>query len=177
MPPSDSPDLRSQRLYGLPPVYSAAIKVLVLGSFPGKTSLAQQQYYAHPRNQFWPLVAAIWPQYALPESYAARCAWLVDRGVGLWDVYASCERVGSLDSAIRNPELNDFEALGKQCPHLKVFAHNGKQSFQHARELQKLSHVSAASLYLPSTSPANASWSFERKLAVWQEVMHQAHLL
>jgi len=81
------------------------------------------------------------------------------------DVYASCEREGSLDSAIRNAVVN--EIAGLQLPQLSAIAHNGGESFKHARHTRTLG---VAVVQLPSTSPANASWSFERKLAAWREV-------
>ncbi|MCU0942451.1 MAG: DNA-deoxyinosine glycosylase, partial [Hydrogenophaga sp.] len=89
-------------------------------------------------------------------------------GLGIWDVYASCEREGSLDTAIRDPALNDLAGLRIRCPHLQAIAHNGGESFRHAR------HTRALGLpvhRLPSTSPANAGWSFERKLQAWSEVL------
>jgi hypoxanthine-DNA glycosylase len=145
--------------------------LLILGSFPGAASLARQQYYAHPQNQFWRILQAIWPpslhEISL-DSYENRSKFLLARGLGVWDVYASCERVGSLDSAIRQPQVNDLAGLRQSCPQLKAIAHNGGESFKHAR------HTAALGLpvyKLPSTSPANASWSFERKLAAWREVV------
>ena len=88
--------------------------MLVLGSFPGATSLARQQYYAHPQNAFWKIFQAIWPSSAdniSAYSYENRINWLLGKGIGLWDVYASCEREGSLDSAIQLPQLNDLAEL------------------------------------------------------------------
>ena len=166
-----------QRLLGLAPIVSANTRLLVLGSFPGAASLASQQYYAHPQNQFWKILQAIWPAspyFAGLDSYEKRSDWLLARGLGVWDVYASCERQGSLDAAIRNAEVNDFAGLLNCCPHLQAIAHNGTESFKHAACV--LACLSAASVgvqvfKLPSTSPANASWSFERKLAAWREVM------
>src|SRR5690606_32376539 len=96
------------------------------------------------------------------------------QGVGLWDVYAACEREGSLDTAIRAGELNDFAWLAGQCPHLQAVAHNGGESFKHAR------HSAALGVpvhKLPSTSPANASWSFERKRQAWQAVFEATGLM
>ena len=154
----------------------ARTRLVILGSFPGAASLAAQQYYAHPQNKFWPLLAALWPQHPLPDrsDYAARCEWLLARGLGLWDVYDSCEREGSLDSAIRTPQVNDFAALRLRCPQLNAVAHNGGESFKHARKLEGL----GLQVYrLPSSSPANASWSWERKLTAWREVMQAAGLL
>ena len=161
-------------LQGLPPVVGAATRVLVLGSFPGAKSLQLQQYYAHPRNQLWPIAAALWPDVPQPSDYAARCDWLVARGLGLWDVYGACERQGSLDSAIRHAEVNDFAGLARQCPQLRAIAHNGGESFKHA---QYGAALGLPVYKLPSTSPANASWRFERKLAAWREVMAAAGLL
>jgi len=101
-------------------------------------------------------------------GYAERCEWLLALGVGLWDVYASCERQGSLDTAIRNGALNDFSALRAACPQLALVVHNGGESFRHHRHLLALG---VPVLRLPSTSPANASWSLESKAAAWQAAL------
>jgi len=165
------------RLTGLPPIVSSNTRLLVLGSFPSAASLARQQYYAHPQNQFWKILQAIWPsspRITSVSSYEIRSEWLLDRGLGVWDVYASCEREGSLDTAIRNPQINDFAGLARRCPQLKAIAHNGGESFKHA----KFTATLGLPVYkLPSTSPANASWSFERKLAAWHEVVAAVGLL
>ena len=170
-PPTPSPPL--VRLTGLGPVADARTVVLVLGSFPGVASLLAQQYYAHPHNQFWPVLQALWPQHPLPgrDDYAARCAWLLARGLGLWDVYAACEREGSLDARIRNAALNDFAALRARCPRLAAIAHNGGESFRHAKAVRAVLGDGLPSLRLPSTSPANASWRFERKCNAWAEAL------
>jgi TDG/mug DNA glycosylase family protein len=171
------------RLQGLAPVVGPDTRVLVLGSFPGAASLARQQYYAHPQNHFWRVLQAIWPEYPQPaaQDYAGRCAWLLARGLGLWDVYDSCERVGSLDAAIREPQVNDFAALRAHCPQLRRLAHNGAESFRHApAALAALDPSGGAPLQavkLPSTSPANAGWSFERKRQAWHEALAAAGLV
>ncbi len=155
-------------LQGLAPIVSSRTVVLVLGSFPGRRSLEMQQYYAHPRNQFWNILQAIWPSNALPlcaSSYQNRSNWLLERGLGLWDVYATCRREGSLDSAIRDAVPNDIAGL--QLPRLAAVAHNGGESFRHA---QRTVRPGVPVYRLPSTSPANAAWSFERKLGAWREV-------
>lgn len=164
------------RLTGLAPLVSADTRLLVLGSFPGAASLARQQYYGHPQNQFWRVLQAIWPSSPLDiraSSYQNKSDWLLARGLGLWDVYASCERQGSLDAAIRQPELNDFAGLMRQCPRLTAAAHHGGESFRHARHTAGLG---LAVFQLPSTSPANAAWTFERKRAAWHAVMVSAGL-
>ena len=167
----------ARRLAGLPPILGSQTRLLVLGSFPGGMSLARQQYYAHPQNHFWKILRALWPggDWDLStQNYEKRIDWLLGRGLGLWDVYAACEREGSLDTAIRHSEVNDFADLRRRCPQLRAIAHNGGESFRHAK------HTAALGLpvfKLPSTSPANASWSFERKLAAWREVVVAAGLL
>lgn len=163
-------------LTGLPPLVSSRTRLLVLGSFPGVASLRARQYYGHPQNHFWKILQAIWPDSPIgtgADSYKIRSEWLLSRGLGVWDVYATCEREGSLDSNIRNAAVNDFAELLRRCPQLEAIAHNGGESFKHAR------HTSSFGLpvyKLPSTSPANASWSFERKLAAWREVFEKHRL-
>ena len=166
-----------ERLLGLPPIISGNTRLLVLGSFPSVASLARQQYYAHPQNQFWKILQTIWPdspRLTSVDSYEKRSKWVLARGLGVWDVYAACERLGSLDAAIRNREVNDFASLVRRHPQLRGIAHNGGESFRHA----KYTALLGLPVYkLPSTSPANASWSFERKLAAWREVMAASELL
>lgn len=158
-------------LHGLPPLLDANTRLVVLGSFPGVASLRAQQYYGHPQNQFWKIMATLLSTNALDVlamPYAERAQWLLSRGVGLWDVYAVCEREGSLDANIQHAQPNDLQSLLTRCPKLKVIAHNGAESFKHA----KLTQTLGVPVYrLPSTSPANAGWSFERKLAAWRDVL------
>ena len=171
--PVTAPPTPAPRWQGLPPVASEHMVVLVLGSFPGVASLRAGQYYAHPHNQFWKILQALWPSHALPGDYAARCDWLLARGLGVWDVYASCEREGSLDTRIRNAQVNDFARLHGRCPRLAAIAHNGGESFKHARAVRASlgAHSAVESVRLPSTSPAHAAWSFDRKLNAWAALM------
>jgi hypoxanthine-DNA glycosylase len=155
---------------------SPATVVLVLGSFPSVRSLAQGRYYAHPQNHFWKILQAIWPSNPLPPPGAAsspeRAAWLLERGLGVWDVYGTCAREGSLDASIRDAVLNDFAGL--DVPRLAAVAHNGAESFRHAPRvvdaLSRAGHAVLPAYKLPSTSPAHAAWPFERKLDAWREV-------
>jgi hypoxanthine-DNA glycosylase len=156
---------------GLPPVIARHTRLIVLGSFPGEASLAAAQYYAHPRNQFWPIVAELLGLELQAMPYRRRLDALRARGVGLWDVYASCRRAGSLDSAIDDAQPNDLASLRRRAPQLQLVAHNGGES---ARSMKLTQALGVAVLRLPSTSPANASWSFERKLAAWRAAFSQA---
>ncbi|OGB71365.1 MAG: DNA-deoxyinosine glycosylase [Burkholderiales bacterium RIFOXYC12_FULL_65_23] len=159
--------LPSLRLHGLAPILDAYTRLIVLGSFPSRASLQAQRYYAHPQNQFWKILGALWGLPLQDMNYQERTDALRAHGLGVWDVYASCEREGSLDSAIVQPQLNDLAGLSSRCPRLQAIAHNGGESFKHARHTRAL----GLPVYrLPSTSPAHASWTFERKLAAWREV-------
>lgn len=154
-------------LQGLAPVLAPHTRLVVLGSFPGEASLAAQRYYAHPRNQFWPILSALWGVDLPAMPYPQRLEQVLQRGLGIWDVYASCRREGSLDSAIEAAVLNDLSSLRQRAPGLQAVAHNGGES---ARAMRVTRDLGVAVHRLPSTSPANASWSFERKLAAWRAV-------
>jgi len=160
-------------LVGLPPVVSPATRLLLLGSFPGAASLRAGQYYAHPRNQFWPLLGALLGEDLMGLDYPLRLQRLCARGLGLWDVYASCRREGSLDSAIRDAQFNDLAGLRQRLPSLRGIAHNGGES---ARAMRFTASFGLPVFRLPSTSPANASWSFERKQAAWAEALAACEL-
>lgn len=162
------------RLVGLAPICAPAARLLLLGSFPSVASLQAQQYYGHPRNQFWRILGTLWGQDLPAQAYAARVAAAHAHGLAIWDVYASCERAGSLDTAIRAARPNDLAALVSQLPDLQAIAHNGGES---ARSLRVTAALGLPVYRLPSTSPANASWSFERKLAAWREVFARHGLI
>ena len=157
-------------LEGLPPVLDAHTRLIVLGSFPGVASLQAQQYYGHPRNHFWPILAALWGTDLMAMSYGARLVEARRHGLGLWDVYASCRREGSLDSAIEHARLNDLSRLHRLAPALQAIVHNGGES---ARAMVHTRALGLPVLRLPSTSPANASWSFSRKLEAWRGAFHE----
>lgn len=162
------------RLEGLPPVIARHTRLVVLGSFPGVASLQAGQYYAHPRNHFWPILSALWGLDLVALPYPRRLAEIRARGLGLWDVYAACRREGSLDSAIEAAEPNDLASLTRRAPGLCGVAHNGGES---ARSMRRTRTLGLPVWRLPSSSPANASWSFERKRAAWAEVFAAAGLL
>lgn len=152
-------------LKGLPPIIDARARVLILGSFPSEASLAARQYYAHKQNQFWPILAAVLGVPLPQMDYAVKQAAVRSAGVAIWDVYAGCEREGSLDAAIREAVPNDFAQLKKSAPALRRICFNGRAAGRFIRELDALGYET---LILPSTSPANASWSFEKKLMAWR---------
>ncbi|MCC2973239.1 DNA-deoxyinosine glycosylase [Massilia sp. IC2-476] len=158
-------------LTGLAPVIAPGTRVLVLGSFPGAASLAAQRYYAHPRNQFWPLISAVIGEDLASLPYEERLPRLLAHRFGLWDVLAGCEREGSLDSAIRNPAANDFERLRALCPQLETVGFNGQASGKFAPQFAAAGY---RTVVLPSSSPAHMAMSFEQKLAVWRQLSEPA---
>ena len=162
---------------GFPPLAQPAARVLILGSMPGKASLTAGQYYAHPRNAFWPIFGELLGAY--PNlAYAERCQILTDQGIAVWDVLKSCRRPSSLDADIDKASIvaNDFAAFFAGHPHLKQVYFNGATadlSFRrHVAATLDLRHLHFQRL--PSTSPAHAAMSFQQKLAVWRIIT--AHL-
>ncbi len=166
--------MKAPLLEGLPPVIAPGTRLIVLGSFPGAASLRAQQYYGHPRNHFWPLLQALWGVPLVGRPYEERIEELKRRGLGLWDIYARCRREGSLDTAIEAAEVNDLASLRVLAPGLAHVAHNGGES---ARAMKQVASYGYAVWRLPSSSPANASWSFERKLAAWREAFAAAGII
>lgn len=152
-------------LQGLPPSVDEGVRLLVLGSFPGQASLAALAYYAHPRNAFWPIVSRLLGEDFTARPVAERAALLLRHGVGLWDVYARCRRDASADASIRDAELRPLAELLQSLPALQAVAHNGAAS---ARWAGFGDARGVAVWRLPSTSPAFAAWSFERKLEAWR---------
>jgi hypoxanthine-DNA glycosylase len=156
------------RLLGLAPVASREARLLVLGSFPGAASLAAQQYYAHPRNQFWRLLGALLGEPLADLEYADRAVRVLAHRVGIWDVLDACRRPGSLDADIRDPRPNDFVVLRRLAPRLARVLFNGGTAGRFARHFAAAGFGTAV---LPSSSPAHAGRSYEQKLALWRAAM------
>ncbi len=155
---------------GLAPIWREDARLLLLGSLPGDASLARARYYGHPRNGFWRLMGGV-TGIALPDmDYEARTAALTGAGVALWDVIAQAHRPGSLDSAIRDEQGNDLAGLISALPRLQAIAFNGgKAAKAGARALAGV-RPDIPRIALPSSSPAYAAMSFERKAAAWAEL-------
>jgi TDG/mug DNA glycosylase family protein len=156
--------------FGFPPVSSPSARVLVLGSLPGRLSLARGEYYANPRNSFWKLVAARIPD--LPSDYAGRVAVLIEHRVALWDVLAAATRSGSLDAAIAEDAIpNNLRAFFHVHPHIRLIGFNGataaKLYERHVMPTLNDAQRAIARDTLPSTSGAHASLSFANKAARW----------
>ena len=158
-------------LTGLPPSVGAECRVLVLGSMPGDASLQAARYYAHPRNRFWPLMAAL-GGFSADLPYEVRMQALHDAGVGLWDVIGQCERRGSLDASIvRGSEVANpvGDLLVAHRSIVAIVLNGGKAAEAFRRHVQpQLPQAHRPVMFaLPSTSPANAAFQHERLRAAW----------
>lgn len=144
----------------------ADTRLLILGSLPGDASLKAGQYYGHPRNAFWRLVGDVLGQDLPALPYEARLTALGEAGIGLWDVIAGAERRGSLDADIRRAETADLKRLIDSLPSLRAIAFNGATAARIGR--RSLAGVEGPALLdLPSSSPAYAALSPDRKSDAW----------
>jgi len=143
-------------------------EVLILGSFPSIKSFEDNFYYAHPQNQFWKLLAAVYEEDT-PKSIEEKSDFLTKHKIALWDMVKSCERENSLDSNLKNIQVNDIEGFLKKHPTIKKVCFTGKTS-------QKLydkyfSHLNIPTHYLPSPSPAYRAMKFDEKVEVYRGVL------
>jgi double-stranded uracil-DNA glycosylase len=158
-----------------PPIATRTARVLILGTMPGKVSLRERQYYAHPQNAFWPIVGGI-VGFDPSMPYPDRVALVQSAGIAVWDVLKSCIRENSLDSAIDPSSAvpNDFAAFLAEHPQIRRICFNGAKAealyIKQVRPLLEANHE-VHYLRLPSTSPANASWSIAAKMRAWQAIV------
>jgi len=154
--------------YSFSPISHPTATVLILGTMPGAQSLAFQQYYGHPRNAFWKIICNVL-ETPFTTDYEERKNILLENRIALWDVLEACVREGSLDSAIEQEVPNDFDSFLKAHPNIKYICFNGQKAAKYFKQ-----YVGVGDRYtlltLPSTSPANAGMSFEKKLMEWESI-------
>ncbi|WP_404419162.1 DNA-deoxyinosine glycosylase [Marinospirillum sp.] len=173
---SDSDAL--QPVNSFAPVEPTSCRLLILGSMPGKASLAATEYYAHPRNAFWPIMAELLG-FDPKADYRLRTQALQEAGIGLWDVMQSCLRPSSLDSDILETSIipNDFPGWFQRHPHTHTVLCNGGKAFQsyqrHVRPLLDEPFRQLPLYQLPSTSPAHASLTLQQKRLEWHKIMEE----
>ena len=153
-------------IHPIAPVYDSHSRILILGSFPSAASREAAFFYAHPQNRFWRVLGAVFGADA-PGDVPGKRAFLLAHGVALWDVCGECEVVGSSDASIIAVKPNDLSPIFRAAPIERVFT-NGKKA--HALYERHLAAKFGEDVCLPSTSPANASWSFERLVAEWKKI-------
>ncbi len=158
------------RSEGFPPVARGDARILILGSLPGDRSIAEQQYYAHPQNAFWKIMAEL---FGIEGDYATRCGQLCEHGIALWDVLQSSIRPGSMDAAIRldSAQANDFQTFFVDHPGVRTIGFNGRKAQQLFARFAHAGPSGVNQVLLPSTSPAYASMSFSAKLKAWRNAL------
>ena len=157
--------------HGFDPVYDARSRVLVLGSFPSVLSRANEFYYGNPQNRFWRVVAAC-EGCDVPATIAEKRAFLLERGIALWDVIAECDIKGSSDASIKNVMENRVERILAAAPVHTIVCNGACAGRLYHKYLEYRCGMPA--IVLPSTSPANAAWSLERLTKRWSEALRDA---
>lgn len=152
-----------------PPVAREDARILILGSMPSVASLEAGFYYGHPRNAFWRILSEVFCA-PLPETIEQKKALIIENRLALWDSLTACEREGSLDSAIRQPELNDFGTLFERCPEIERVLFNGGTAHRLFMRAGAAFLAGREWRVMPSTSPAY-TLSYERKLAQWHQAL------
>ena len=154
----------SPRRRGLAPVIAPDARVLILGSFPSEASLAARQYYAHPRNHFWPILGEVLAEPLPQLPYAERLARVKAHRVAIWDTIVECERSGSLDTAIRNAERGEIHRVHRIARELRAVCFNGKTA---GRAQPPWAEAGYETIVMPSTSPAY-TLPIAEKLVQWR---------
>lgn len=150
------------------PVFNAHSKILILGSMPSVKSREQQFYYGHPQNRFWKVISAVFDE-GVPTTIEEKKALLQRNQVALWDVVESCDIIGSSDNSIRNVRANDMEIILGVADIQAVFVNGGKAYELFVRYCgQYVQKDKPRLVKLPSTSPANAAWSYDRLRDTWK---------
>lgn len=170
LPPAETTG--NEETEGFPPVATPNARILILGSLPGRRSVMEQQYYAHPQNAFWGIMREL---VGADGSYESRCNVLVRERIAVWDVLKASVRPGSMDADIRveTAQPNDFETFFRAHRQVQRICFNGKKAGQLFDRLVQLDHVLANKEFriLPSTSPAFASMRFSEKLGAWRKAL------
>ena len=154
-------------VHEFPPIYDSRSRLLILGSFPSVRSREENFYYGHPQNRFWKLIARIC-HADIPTTTEEKKALCLLNGIALWDVIESCEIEGSSDSSIKNVAVSDLSVILDNCSIEQIFV-NGTAAYKlYVKYQQK--ETGKTAVKLPSTSSANAAWSFDRLYGEWRVI-------
>lgn len=149
----------------IPPIYDENSKILILGSFPSVKSRDQQFFYGHPQNRFWKVLAAVF-DCPVPQNVDEKKELLLRNKIALWDVINSCEITGSADSSIKDAVPNDLGEIFSVADIKQIYV-NGKTAEKYYNKYMKERYGREA-VCMPSTSPANASWTLDRLVGAWR---------
>lgn len=148
------------------PVYDQNSELLILGTFPSVKSREQNFYYGHPQNRFWKVLARL-TEEKLPETIEEKKAMLLKHHIAVWDVIAGCDIIGSSDSSIKNVVPADIGIILSKAEIDRIFANGKKAESLYRKYIFPKTKIPVT--VLPSTSPANAAFSFEKLAAAWKE--------
>lgn len=154
-------------VHNIDPLYNENSKILILGSFPSVKSREEEFFYAHPQNRFWKVVAAVFGEN-VPRNTEEKKALILNHGLAVYDVIYSCEITGSADSSVKNVVPSDLKPIIDNSQITKIFV-NGRTAEKYYRKYS-LNKTGIECVALPSTSPANASYSLERLISEWQKI-------
>ncbi len=156
---------REAAVHEIPPVYNENSRILILGSFPSVKSREGRFFYHHPQNRFWKVLAAVCEE-EVPGEIGEKKAFLLEHGIAVWDVIASCEIHGSSDSSIRNVAPNDLTPILSGADIRCIFCNGGTSHKLYEKYLK--GQTGREAVKLPSTSPANAARSLEALTELWR---------
>lgn len=157
-------------IHKIPPVYNKNSQILILGSFPSVKSREGRFFYHHKQNRFWKVLSTI-VNDVLPETIDEKKDFLLKNHIAVWDVIASCDIEGSSDSSIKNAVPNNFSDILKAAPIRKIYTNGGTAYKLYHKYCEKVTSIKA--MKLPSTSPANASYSLDRLISEWKVIADQ----
>lgn len=152
------------------PIYNEDSEILILGTFPSVKSREACFFYSHPQNRFWPVMARICNSQ-VPDTVDDKTKLILNHHFALWDVIHSCEITGSSDSSIKNVVPNDIKFIIAQTKVDRIFVNGRKAESLYKKYLEK--DIGITAVCLPSTSPANASWSIDRLFEYWNEKINR----
>ena len=155
---------RSAQIHPFPPLYDRNARVLILGSFPSIKSREAAFFYGHPQNRFWRVLASLFGT-DVPVTREEKSALVLQNRLALWDAIASCEIVGSSDASITNVVANDLRPILDAAEIRAIFCNGGTSHKWYNRLLRDT--LKRDAVLLPSTSPANAQWTFPRLTDAW----------
>lgn len=155
-------------VHPLEPIFDSRSRVLILGTMPSPRSREAHFYYAHPRNRFWPTLAALFHE-ELPVGNDARTDFALRHGIALWDVLHSCEIDGASDASIKDAVPNDLSVILNNAPIQQVFCTGTKAWSLYHRLIEP--KVGLCATRLPSSSPANCAVSSERLCEAYSQIL------
>ncbi len=151
------------------PIYNENSKILILGSFPSVKSREYNFYYSHPQNRFWKILSKIFNEEKI-DTIEQKTNLLLKNNIAIYDVIMKCDIEGSLDSNIKNVKVNDIDSIITNSKIEKIFF-NGKKAYELFLKYNKnnMNNNKIKLEVLPSTSPANAIWSFDKLYNYWND--------